>query len=54
MDAMTLDPVVLWLISTALMLIGVIGVVLPGVPGVIAVFCGMLLAASIDDFTRIG
>ncbi len=51
---MTLDPVVLWLIAAALMLIGVIGVVLPGVPGVIAVFGGMLLAASIDDFTRIG
>lgn len=51
---MTLDPVVLWLIAGALMLIGVIGLVLPGVPGVIAVFGGMLLAASIDDFTRIG
>jgi uncharacterized protein YqgC (DUF456 family) len=51
---MTLDPVVLWLIAGALMLIGVIGLVLPGVPGVIAVFGGMLVAASIDDFTRIG
>ena len=51
---MMLDPVVLWLIAAALVLIGVVGLVLPGVPGVIAVFGGMLLAASIDDFTRIG
>ena len=51
---MGLDPVILWLIAAALMLIGVVGLVLPGVPGVIAVFGGMLLAASIDDFTRIG
>jgi uncharacterized protein YqgC (DUF456 family) len=49
-----LDPVVLWLIAGALVLIGLVGLVLPGVPGVIAVFGGMLLAASIDDFTRIG
>jgi uncharacterized protein YqgC (DUF456 family) len=51
---MALDPVILWLIAGALILIGLIGLVLPGVPGVIAVFGGMLLAASIDDFTRIG
>ncbi len=51
---MPLDPVVLWLIAGALVLIGLVGLVLPGVPGVIAVFGGMLLAASIDDFTRIG
>lgn len=51
---MPLDPVVLWLIAAALVLIGLVGLVLPGVPGVIAVFGGMLLAASIDDFTRIG
>jgi hypothetical protein len=51
---MGLDPVILWLIAGALVLIGLIGLVLPGVPGVIAVFGGMLLAASIDDFTRIG
>lgn len=51
---MGLDPVVLWLIAAALVLIGVVGLVLPGVPGVIAVFGGMLLAASIDEFTRIG
>lgn len=51
---MMLDPVVLWLIAGALVLIGLVGIVLPGVPGVIAVFGGMLLAASIDDFTRIG
>ncbi len=43
----------LWLVAGALIVIGLIGVVLPGVPGVIAIFGGMLLAAWIDDFQRI-
>ena len=49
-----MDPTLLWFIAIALIVIGVAGTVLPGVPGVIAVFGGMLLAAWIDGFTRIG
>lgn len=49
-----MDPVLLWICAIALIVIGVAGTVLPGVPGVIAVFGGMLLAGWIDDFARIG
>jgi uncharacterized protein YqgC (DUF456 family) len=49
-----MDPTLLWFFAIALILVGVAGTVLPGVPGVIAVFGGMLLAAWIDGFTRIG
>jgi uncharacterized protein len=49
-----MDPLLLWVLAIALILIGLAGTVLPGVPGVIAVFGGMLLAAWIDDFARIG
>jgi hypothetical protein len=43
----------LWIIAVALIVIGVIGTVLPALPGVILVFGGIALAAWIDDFTRI-
>lgn len=49
-----MDPLWLWVIAISLIMIGVAGTVLPGVPGVMAVFGGMLLAAWIDDFTRVG
>jgi hypothetical protein len=49
-----MDPTLAWILAIALIAIGVVGVVLPAVPGVIAVFGGMLLAAWIDGFTRIG
>lgn len=45
--------VMLWIIAVALIVIGVIGTVLPALPGVILVFGGIALAAWIDDFTRI-
>lgn len=49
-----MDPTWLWIIAIALMVIGLIGTVLPGLPGVVAIFGGMLLAAWIDDFEKIG
>jgi hypothetical protein len=49
-----LNPALLWFCAIALIFIGIAGTVLPGVPGVMAVFGGMLLAAWIDGFTRIG
>lgn len=45
--------VVLWVVAVALIVVGVIGTVLPALPGVILVFGGIALAAWIDDFTRI-
>lgn len=45
---------VLWVVAVLLMVVGIAGVVLPALPGVVFVFGGILLAAWIDDFTRIG
>jgi uncharacterized protein len=49
-----MDPTFLWFCALGLIVIGVVGTVLPGVPGAMAVFGGMLLAAWIDGFTLIG
>jgi len=43
----------LYLASAALILVGVVGIVLPALPGVPLVFAGMLLAAWADDFRLI-
>jgi uncharacterized protein YqgC (DUF456 family) len=44
----------LWVIAVLLMVVGVAGVVLPALPGVVLVFGGIVLAAWIDGFARIG
>jgi len=44
---------ILWASAIALIVIGVVGTVLPALPGAILVFGGIVLAAWIDDFTRI-
>lgn len=43
-----------WLGAIALIVIGFAGTVLPGLPGVVAIFLGALLAAWVDHFERIG
>ena len=45
--------VVLYLIAGALILIGLIGVVLPALPGLPLMFAGMLVAAWADQFQRV-
>ncbi len=44
----------LWIISAALILIGLAGTVLPLLPGTLLVWAGILVGAWIDDFTRVG
>lgn len=46
--------VLLWVVAVLMIVVGVIGTVLPALPGVVLVWGGVLLAAWIDDFTRIG
>lgn len=45
--------VVLWILAIALIVAGVIGTVLPALPGAAMVFAGIALAAWIDGFARI-
>jgi uncharacterized protein YqgC (DUF456 family) len=44
----------LWTLAVALIAIGLVGVVLPAVPGTILIFAGLLLGAWADGFTRVG
>jgi uncharacterized protein YqgC (DUF456 family) len=43
-----------WLLAVLFIIVGFLGIVLPGVPGVPLMFAGMLIAAWADDFSRIG
>jgi uncharacterized protein YqgC (DUF456 family) len=43
-----------WVLAVALVIVGVIGTVLPALPGPILVFAGVFVAAWADGFQRIG
>jgi uncharacterized protein len=44
---------ILWILSAALILAGLVGTVLPVLPGTIFVLGGIVLGAWIDDFSRV-
>lgn len=46
--------VLLWILAAGLVTIGMVGIVLPAVPGTILIFAGLFLAAWADGFTRVG
>lgn len=48
-----MDPI-LWTLAVALILIGIAGTILPALPGAPLVFLGLLLAAWIDGFDKVG
>ncbi|MCZ7565623.1 MAG: DUF456 domain-containing protein [Burkholderiales bacterium] len=45
--------IALWVLAVLMIVAGVVGTVLPWLPGVALVLAGIALAAWIDDFTRI-
>ena len=45
--------VLLWIVVVLLFAVGVLGTILPAIPGTTLVFGGIVLAAWIDGFTRI-
>lgn len=45
---------VLWIIAILLVIIGLIGIVVPALPGVVLVFIGLLFGAWADGFKTIG
>ncbi len=44
----------LWILSAALIVLGLAGTLLPALPGTAFVLAGIVLGAWIDDFTRVG
>jgi uncharacterized protein YqgC (DUF456 family) len=48
------NQVWMWLLATVMVLAGLAGAVLPALPGVPLVFGGLVVAAWIDDFQRVG
>ena len=53
MDGST-GALVLWIVAAGLVLAGIAGTVLPGLPGAILVLAGLALAAWLDGFSRVG
>ncbi|MFL6550905.1 MAG: DUF456 domain-containing protein [Povalibacter sp.] len=49
-----MNSTALWILSILLMVVGAAGIVLPALPGIPLMFAGMVVAAAIDDFVRIG
>jgi hypothetical protein len=47
-------PILMWIIVAALFLAGLAGLLIPGLPGIPLLYVGMLVAAWIDHFQRIG
>jgi uncharacterized protein len=45
---------VLWIVAVALVVVGLVGVVVPLVPGTTLIFLGLFLAAWIDGFREVG
>jgi uncharacterized protein YqgC (DUF456 family) len=48
------DPALLWIVAALLVAFGVVGVVLPGLPGIPLVLVGLVVGAWIDDFAYVG
>jgi len=46
--------VLFWLLAVILVIVGMVGIILPALPGTILIFAGLLLAAWADHFTRVG
>lgn len=49
-----MEITLLWLLSVALIVLGLAGTVLPLLPGTVLVWGGIVLGAWIDDFARVG
>lgn len=49
-----MEPALFYLAAVALVIVGLLGTVLPVIPGAAFVFAGLLLAAWADDFARVG
>lgn len=48
------EAILLWMLAGLLVVVGLAGTILPALPGVPLVFMGLLIAAWIGDFQKIG
>ena len=46
--------VLLWAVAVILVGVGIVGIVLPAVPGTVLIFAGLLVGAWADHFMRVG
>lgn len=46
--------ILLWSIAVLLVILGLVGIIVPALPGPVLVFAGLFLAAWIDGFTKVG
>ncbi|MGZ5032664.1 MAG: DUF456 domain-containing protein [Usitatibacter sp.] len=49
-----MEPAIYYLLAAAIVIVGLIGTVLPFIPGVLLVFGGLFLAAWADGYARVG
>jgi uncharacterized protein len=49
-----MEPAILYTTAVVLVIVGLVGTVLPVLPGVLLVFGGLFLAALADGFSRVG
>ena len=49
-----LISILLWTLALLLVAVGVAGTIMPGLPGTVLVLAGLILAAWIDEFSRVG
>ncbi|HEY7441926.1 MAG TPA: DUF456 domain-containing protein [Vicinamibacterales bacterium] len=46
--------IVLWVLGVALVLVGMVGIVMPALPGHLLILAGLIISAWADGFTRVG
>ena len=46
--------IVFWVLGAALVLVGLVGIVMPALPGHLLIFVGLVLAAWAEGFSRVG
>lgn len=48
------SALLLWFLSLILVIAGIVGLLLPALPGIVLVFAGLVVAAWAEDFTYVG
>jgi len=46
--------IILWVLAVALVAAGIVGIILPALPGTVLIFAGLFVAAWADQFQRVG